>query len=198
MKRTSLRPVARTGRGVGAGHAQAPRAGRQTAISQVCLNCHKAEPATCAARSRTSRSSRSRSSSRSTPIRRSSAFDEAAIKVVDVARVGKGDMLRDIAKGPRRASSSSRRTASRPRPLISFKGPIKIAPDKVVKYGDVLALVAQGPDKADAVLIDSRPLPRFQEGTIPGAINLPIRHSTSSSTGCRKTRPSESSSSARA
>jgi len=33
--------------------------------------------------------------------------------------------------------------------------------------------VAQGPDKGNYTLIDSRPLPRFQEGAIPTAINLP-------------------------
>ena len=36
----------------------------------------------------------------------------------------------------------------------------------------MLALVEQG-KASNTVLIDSRPLPRFQEGTIPGAINLP-------------------------
>ncbi len=34
-------------------------------------------------------------------------------------------------------------------------------------------LVAAGPEKGAYTLIDSRPLPRFQEGTIPTAINLP-------------------------
>ena len=33
--------------------------------------------------------------------------------------------------------------------------------------------MALGPEKGDYTLIDSRPLPRVQEGTIPTAINLP-------------------------
>ena len=40
-------------------------------------------------------------------------------------------------------------------------------------YADVAKLVTQGPDRGNYTLIDSRPLPRFQEGAIPTAINLP-------------------------
>ena len=57
--------------------------------------------------------------------------------------------------------------------LISFKQPIKIAPEKLVDYAYVAKLVEQGPEKGKYTLIDSRPLPRFQEGAIPTAINLP-------------------------
>ena len=56
---------------------------------------------------------------------------------------------------------------------IAFKGPIKIAPEKLVKYAEVEQLVALGPEQGSYTLIDSRPLPRVQEGTIPTAINLP-------------------------
>ena len=56
---------------------------------------------------------------------------------------------------------------------ISFKGPIRIAPEKLSNYAEVERLVAPGPDKGNYTLIDSRPLPRVQEGTIPTAINLP-------------------------
>jgi rhodanese-related sulfurtransferase len=57
--------------------------------------------------------------------------------------------------------------------LISFKGPIKIAQEKLILYPAVQKLVAAGSGKGAHTLIDSRPLPRFQEGTIPTAINLP-------------------------
>ena len=42
-----------------------------------------------------------------------------------------------------------------------------------MSYDEVEKLVAHGPEKGDYTLIDSRPLPRVQEGTIPTAINLP-------------------------
>ncbi len=57
---------------------------------------------------------------------------------------------------------------------IRFKGPIKIAADKLIDYAGVAKLVAEGPGKATYTLIDSRPLPRFQEGAIPTAIHLPF------------------------
>jgi hypothetical protein len=58
--------------------------------------------------------------------------------------------------------------------LISAKTTIKVAPEKQVKTEDVEKLVAQGPKKGKYMLIDARPLPRFQEGSIPTAINIPF------------------------
>jgi len=58
--------------------------------------------------------------------------------------------------------------------LISAKTPIKVAPEKQVKTEDVEKLVAQGPEKGKYMLIDARPLPRFQEGSIPTAVNIPF------------------------
>jgi rhodanese-related sulfurtransferase len=44
----------------------------------------------------------------------------------------------------------------------------------VADYAFVSKLVEQGPEKGGYTLIDSRPLVRFQEGTIPTAIHLPF------------------------
>lgn len=57
---------------------------------------------------------------------------------------------------------------------VVVKPPIKVAPEKMVKTEDVEKLVAQGPEKGKYLLIDARPLPRFQEGGIPTAINIPF------------------------
>jgi rhodanese-related sulfurtransferase len=57
---------------------------------------------------------------------------------------------------------------------INFKGPVKVDPALVVDYPDVLKLVQQGPEKGKYTLIDSRPMPRFEEGAIPTAIALPF------------------------
>jgi hypothetical protein len=58
--------------------------------------------------------------------------------------------------------------------LLSSKTSIKVAPEKLAKTEDVEKLVAQGPEKGKYMLIDARPLPRFQEGAIPTAINIPF------------------------
>ncbi|MDA8099830.1 MAG: rhodanese-like domain-containing protein [Nitrospiraceae bacterium] len=54
------------------------------------------------------------------------------------------------------------------------KPPIKIAPEKQVRTEDVEKLVAMGPEKGKYLLIDARPLPRFQDGSIATAVNIPF------------------------
>jgi rhodanese-related sulfurtransferase len=155
--------------------AQAPAAAgaAKATMPQVCTNCHQAAPATVRGYFENvafkSKSIQLKLDASTEIIK----FDEGTLKVVDVEKTGKGDMLRDIAKGREARVEYTEKDGVKTATLISFKGPIKIAPEKVYNYGQVLALVEQGPAKSNAVLIDSRPLPRFQEGTIPGAINLP-------------------------
>jgi len=155
--------------------AQAPAAApaAKPTMPQVCLNCHQAAPATIRGYFENvafkSKSIQLKLDASTEIIR----FDEGALTVVDVEKTGKGDMLRDIAKGREARIEYTEKDGVKTATLISFKGPIKLAPEKEFKYSQVLAIVDQGPAKSNAVLIDSRPLPRFQEGTIPGAINLP-------------------------
>ena len=142
-------------------------------IPQVCLNCHKAEPSTLqgifenvAFKSK----SIQLKIDNSTEIVR---FDEKSLKVIDAAKAVPGEALREIAKGREAKIVYDEKDGIKTAKQISFKGPIKIEPEKVVGYAEVLRLVEMGPEKGDFALIDSRPLPRFQEGTIPGAVNLP-------------------------
>ncbi|MFQ3573619.1 MAG: rhodanese-like domain-containing protein, partial [Thermodesulfovibrionales bacterium] len=51
---------------------------------------------------------------------------------------------------------------------ISVKQPAKLPPEKIAST----EFVAEHVEKGDAVIIDSRPAPRFYEGAIPGAINI--------------------------
>jgi rhodanese-related sulfurtransferase len=84
-----------------------------------------------------------------------------------------GGALADIAKGREAKIAYAEKDGVRMATQISFKGPIKIASEKLSSYAEVERLVALGPDNGKYTLIDSRPLPRVQEGTIPTAINLP-------------------------
>jgi rhodanese-related sulfurtransferase len=101
-------------------------------------------------------------------------FDEDALKVLDGGQTKPGETLRDVAKGREARVVFAEKNGVKTATLISFKGPIIIAPDKLATYTDVAALVAAGPDQGKYTLIDSRPAPRFQEGAIPTAINLPF------------------------
>jgi rhodanese-related sulfurtransferase len=100
-------------------------------------------------------------------------FDPGTLKVVDGGQTKSGEALRDVAKGREARIVFTEANNVKTATLISFKGPIKIAPDKLTSYDEVVRLVAMGPEKGAYTLIDSRPLPRVQEGTIPTAINLP-------------------------
>lgn len=100
-------------------------------------------------------------------------FDPKALKVTDAGDPKKPEALREIKKGHEARVEFAMKDGEKWATSISFKGPIKTPPEKLVGYDAVAKLVAQGPDKANYTLIDSRPLLRFQEGTIPTAINLP-------------------------
>ena len=100
-------------------------------------------------------------------------FDPKTIKVVDGGVVKPAEALRDIAKNREARIDYVEKDGAKLATQISFKGPIKIAPEKLSNYAEIERLVALGPEQGKYTLIDSRPLPRVQEGTIPTAINLP-------------------------
>jgi rhodanese-related sulfurtransferase len=99
-------------------------------------------------------------------------FDPKSLKVIDAGDAKPVDQLREIKKGHEARIVYAMKDGEKWATTINFKGPIKTPPAQLVSYEQVAKIVAEG-DKAGAVLIDSRPLLRFQEGTIPGAINLP-------------------------
>lgn len=101
-------------------------------------------------------------------------FDPKALKVIDAGESKPVEHLRDIKKNHEARIEYVEKDGVKLATAIEFKGPIKTPPEKLIAYADVEKLVALGPDKGAFTLVDSRPLPRFQEGTIPGAINLPF------------------------
>ena len=151
--------------------AQAPAAA--PTIPQVCTNCHKAQPDAVQGIFENvafkSQAIQLKIDAHTEIVR----FDPKTIKVVDGGVAKPGDALRDIAANREARIDYVVKDGTRVATQISFKGPIKIAPEKLVKYAEVERLVALGPDKGNYALIDSRPLPRVQEGTIPTAVNLP-------------------------
>ena len=100
-------------------------------------------------------------------------FDPSALKVIDAGDPKKVEHLREVKKNHEVRIEVVEKDGIKVASLIDFKGPIKTSPEKLMSYGDVAKLVTLGPEQGGYTLIDSRPLPRFQEGTIPGAINLP-------------------------
>ena len=101
-------------------------------------------------------------------------FDPKTLKVIDGRDTKQADYLPKVKKGHEVRIEFVEKDGVKTATLVSLKGPIQIAPEKLVAYPAVERLVALGPEKGNYTLIDSRPLPRFQEGTIPTAINLPF------------------------
>jgi len=101
-------------------------------------------------------------------------FDAGSVKVIDAGEPKKAEHLRDVKKGRESRIEYTERDGVKTATLISFKGPIKIAQEKLIFRPAVEKLVAAGPDKGAYTLIDSRPLPLFQQGTIPTSVNLPF------------------------
>ena len=153
--------------------AQAPAAAAKPTIPQVCTNCHKAQPNAVQGIFENvafkSQAIQLKIDSHTEIVR----FDPRTIKVVDGGVAKPAEALREISPNREARIDYVDKDGTKVATQISFKGPIKIAPEKLVKYAEVEALVALGPEKGNYTLIDSRPLPRVQEGTIPTSINLP-------------------------
>jgi rhodanese-related sulfurtransferase len=101
-------------------------------------------------------------------------FDPKAVKIIDAGEAKSAEHLRDVKKRHEVMVQVVEKDGVKFATTVTFKGPIKIAPEKLANYDMIAKLVADGPDKAKYTLIDSRPLPRYQEGHIPTAIHLPF------------------------
>jgi rhodanese-related sulfurtransferase len=137
----------------------------------VCNNCHKPEPGTVAGYFENvafkSQSIQIGIDANKEIVR----FDEKTLKVIDAGEPKKVEFLREARKGHEVRVAYVEKDGQKVASEIRFKGPVKVAKGDLVDYAYVRKLVDAG--SGNFALIDSRPLPRFQQGTIPGAINVP-------------------------
>ena len=102
-------------------------------------------------------------------------FDAKALKVFDESGTEKpAEALKDAKKRHETRVTWVQKDGVRLVTEIRFKPPVKIDPAKLIDYAALSKLLEAGPGKTPYTLIDSRPLLRFQEGAIPGAIHLPF------------------------
>ncbi|KAA0888336.1 rhodanese-like domain-containing protein [Oryzomonas rubra] len=102
-------------------------------------------------------------------------FDEDEIKVVNSqGATGDGELLRKTPKGHEVKVEYTERAGGRTAVRLIEKPPVTVSSDMLITTAGVERLVALGPEKGRYFLFDSRPLPRFQEGAIPTAVNLPF------------------------
>lgn len=102
-------------------------------------------------------------------------FDKATVKVItpepaaDVKAAFKG-----IAKGHEVRVQFTEKDGVKTAVVVAVKPPVKLAANETITLDELQNLVAMGPEKGHYYLFDSRPAPRFMEGAIPTAVNLPF------------------------
>ena len=143
--------------------------------AKICLNCHKPEPNNLRGHFDNlllmNHSFQVKIDERTEVLR----FDKATLKVVTPEPAANAESaLKSIAKGHEVRVEFTEKDGVKTAAAVFVKPPVKLAAEEVVTLDEVQKLVAMGPEKGKYFLFDSRPAPRFMEGAIPTAVNLPF------------------------
>lgn len=141
--------------------------------AKLCLNCHKPEPGTIRGNFENVAFK-----SESIQIKIDDAaeivkFNPDTIKVIIKGKEEPAEALRSITKSHEVRVVFSEKDGVKFASLLASKPPISVPAEKLITTDEVMKLVALGPEKGNYVLVDARPAPRFYEGAIPTAINIP-------------------------
>lgn len=153
--------------------AAAPPDGKQ---AKICATCHKAvEPGTIRGHfdelAMKARSFQMRVDGEVEVL----AFDPATLKVVNAPEPGDLEkVLKAIRKGAEARATYTVDGNVKRVSVLSLKPKLKVPPEKQVTTAELEKLVAMGPQKGRYFLFDARPAPKFAEGHIPTAENLPF------------------------
>jgi rhodanese-related sulfurtransferase len=102
-------------------------------------------------------------------------FDKKSLKLVNASAPDDLEKsLRAIKKGHQVRAEYTEKDGVKTISLLSIKPALKVPAEKIIKTDDVAKIVALGPEKGNYLLVDSRPKPKFVEGAIPTAINIPF------------------------
>ncbi|HEY3307816.1 MAG TPA: rhodanese-like domain-containing protein [Desulfuromonadaceae bacterium] len=143
-------------------------------IAKICTNCHKAEPNAVSGYF-----DNVAFKAKTIQVKIDDAvelikFDEDEVKVINgEGKTGDGDLLHKTPKGHEIKIEYVLNNGVKTAVKVIEKPPIKISKEMLITTAEIEKLVAMGPEKGKYFLFDSRPLPRFQEGFIPTAVNLP-------------------------
>lgn len=152
--------------------AQAPA---KPTMAKICTTCHSPEPSALFGNWDSlvfQNGSFQIKLDESTEILR---FDKAALKVKSKESAATlEDTLKGIKKGHEVQVKFAEVNGQKQASQILVKPPVSLAKNELITLDEVEKLVAQGPVQGKYFLFDSRPAPRFQEGSIPTAVNLPF------------------------
>ncbi len=145
-------------------------------IAKICTNCHQAEPGNLRGNFE-SVAYRSQSIQiKIDDITEVLKFDKATLKLVDVPPFADSpsESLYSLKRGKEIRIAYTEKNGEKFATLVSAKGATKIPPEKLMSTAEMEKLVAMGPEKGKYLLIDARPTPRFMDGAVPTAINIPF------------------------
>ncbi len=102
-------------------------------------------------------------------------FDKTTVKVITPEPAADVEAaFKSIAKGHEVRVQYTEKDGVKTAVLVAVKPPVKLAANETMTLDELQTLVALGPEKGRYFLFDSRPAPRFMEGAIPTAVNLPF------------------------
>jgi hypothetical protein len=144
-------------------------------VAKVCANCHQPEPGTIRGNFDSVAYKAKAIQVKIDEATEVLRFDDKTqIANLQAPADSPNEPLRALKKGKEVRIDYTEKDGRKFATAVVVKPPIKVAPEKMVKTEDVEKLVALGPEKGKYMLIDARPQPRFQEGGIPTAINIPF------------------------
>lgn len=160
--------------GFAASEEAAPQ--QKPAIAKLCTNCHKAEPGNLRGNFDIVAYKSQSIQIKIDDITEVLKFDKNTLKTQNIQAPADSpdEPLRALKKGKEVRIEYFEKDGVKVATLLSAKPTIKVAPEKQISTAEVERLVAMGPDKGKYLLIDARPAPRFMEGAIPTAINIPF------------------------
>jgi hypothetical protein len=160
--------------GFAASEEAAPQ--QKPAIAKLCANCHKAEPGNLRGNFDSVAYKTQSIQIKIDDATEILKFDKNTLKTQNIQAPADSpdEPLRALKKGKEVRIEYTEKDGVKTATLLSAKPPIKVAPEKLISTAEVERLVAMGPDKGKYLLIDARPAPRFMEGAIPTAINIPF------------------------
>ena len=160
--------------GFAASEEAAPQ--QKPAIAKLCTNCHTAEPGNIRGNFDSVAYKTQSIQIKIDDITEILRFDKNTLKTQNIQAPADSpdEPLRALKKGKEVRIEYSEKDGVKIATLLSAKPTIKVAPEKQISTAEVERLVAMGPDKGKYLLIDARPAPRFMEGAIPTAINIPF------------------------
>lgn len=157
--------------------ASKPAVSAKPTIAKICTNCHQAEPGAIRGYFENAAGKAKTIQIRIDDATELIAFDEDDIKVINgEGKIGDGDFFKEnrVKKGHEVKVEYVVKNGVKTAVKLIEKPPVKVSEEMLMKTADIEKLVALGPEKGKYFLFDSRPLPRFQEGSIPTAVNLPF------------------------